>query len=417
MNYREAMTYIKSHRRFGSRPGLERVGELCRRLGDPQFGFRYIHVTGTNGKGSVCSMVYSVLCFAGVKTGLFTSPYMLDFSERFSADGSYITHEEIASIVSEIAPHAEEMEDPPTEFELLTAMAFVFFRRRKCEYVVFEAGMGGRLDSTNIIPAPEVAAITGVALDHTAILGDTVEKIAYEKAGIIKRGCAVVVGEIPPAAEAVIREKAESEGALVTIADGGDYAVHDICRTADGAMFEIGERGRFALPLCGVYQPKNAAVAIAVLDRLMLCGRAIPDIVIKEGLTRARWRGRFERFSPDPVLIFDGAHNPQGMQATCDSLAAYYPGRRFCVISGVLADKDFREMARIMGSFAARVFTVTPDSPRALEAGEYAEVLRGEGIDAVPCDSIADALDRASGLDTVVVGSLYMYKAFIEALE
>ena len=185
MNYKEAMAYIKSLRRFGSRPGLERIGELCRRLGDPQNDFRYIHVTGTNGKGSVCSMIYSALCFAGVGTGLFTSPYMLDFSERFAADGTYITREEIASIVTEIAPHADAMENTPTEFELLTAMAFLFFRARGCKFVVFEAGMGGRLDSTNIIPAPEVAVITGVALDHTAILGPTVEAIAREKAGII----------------------------------------------------------------------------------------------------------------------------------------------------------------------------------------------------------------------------------------
>lgn len=418
MNYKEAMAYIKSLRRFGSRPGLERIGELCRRLGDPQNDFRYIHVTGTNGKGSVCSMIYSALCFAGVGTGLFTSPYMLDFSERFAADGTYITREEIASIVTEIAPHADAMEDTPTEFELLTAMAFLFFRARCCKFVVFEAGMGGRLDSTNIIPTPEVAVITGVALDHTAILGPTVEAIAREKAGIIKRGCSVVIGDMPAEAESVIRDAAAAVGAEVTHAGAGTaYEPRDVEYSSDGVVFTLDGRGDFFLPLCGIYQPKNAAVAVAALDRTQLCGRAIPDIVIKEGLSRARWRGRFELFSPDPVLIFDGAHNPQGMRAAADSLAAYYPSKKFCVVTGVLADKDYAEIASIMREFALEAHTITPQNTRALSASDYAEVLSGAGIPATPHGSMAEALAACAGRDTIVVGSLYIYKDFIEATE
>ena len=418
MNYKEAMAYIKSLRRFGSRPGLERIGELCRRLGDPQNDFRYIHVTGTNGKGSVCSMIYSALCFAGVGTGLFTSPYMLDFSERFAADGTYITREEIASIVTEIAPHADAMEDTPTEFELLTAMAFLFFRARGCKFVVFEAGMGGRLDSTNIIPAPEVAVITGVALDHTAILGPTVEAIAREKAGIIKCGCSVVIGDMPAVADSVIRDAAAAVGAEVTHAGAGTaYEPRDAEYSSDGVVFTLDGRGDFFLPLCGIYQPKNAAVAVAALDRTQLCGRAIPDIIIKEGLSRARWRGRFELFSPDPVLIFDGAHNPQGMRAAADSLAAYYPSKKFCVVTGVLADKDYAEIASIMREFALEAHTITPQNTRALSASDYAEVLSGAGIPAVPHGSMAEALAACAGRDTIVVGSLYIYKDFIEATE
>lgn len=418
MNYVEAMDYIKSLRRFGSRPGLERIRELCRRLGDPQNGFRYIHVTGTNGKGSVCSMVYTVLCFAGVKAGLFTSPYMLDFSERFSADGSYITREEIAEIVTELAPHAEAMEDTPTEFELLTAMAFLFFRARGVQYVVFEAGMGGRLDSTNVIPAPEVAVITGVALDHTAILGSTVEAIAREKSGIIKPGCSVVLGEMPAEAEKIAAAAAGAAGAEVIRACAGTlYEPLGVEYGADGADFELADRGGFFLPLCGVYQPKNAAVAIAVLDRIRLCGRRIPDVVIKEGLLRARWRGRFELFSPAPVLIFDGAHNPQGMRALADSLAAYYPGKKFCVVTGVLADKDYTRIASVMSEFAAEAHTMTPHNPRALPAADYACFLADAGINAEPHSSMAEALAACAGRDTIVCGSLYIYKDFIEATQ
>ena len=417
MNYKESMEYLKRSRRFGSRPGLERITELCRRLGDPQNGLRYIHVTGTNGKGSVCAMLYSTLCFAGMKVGLFTSPYMLDFSERFVCSGSNITRDEIASIVTEVALHADQMEDTPTEFELLTAMSFLFFRKRGCDIIVYEAGMGGRLDSTNIIPAPDIAVITGIALDHTEVLGSTVADIAFEKAGIIKRGCKVVCGEMPEEALAVIREKADAEGVPVTYAGRGSaYEVTERTFTEKGASFSLGERSGFNLPLAGLYQFANASVAIAVLDSLDICSKKLPDIIIRKGLERAKWRGRFELFRPDPVMIFDGGHNPQGVMAVAQSLAVYYPDRRFTVISGVMGDKDHREMGQIMATFADHVYTVMPDNPRAMDAAEYAAELRECGVDATPCDSIDDALAICTDKDTVVLGSLYMYKQFVEAL-
>lgn len=411
------MGYLKSARRFGSRPGLERIGELCRRLGDPQKGLRYIHVTGTNGKGSVCAMLYSTLCFTGMRVGLFTSPYMLDFSERFVCSGVNITHEEIAAIVSEIAPHADAMEDRPTEFELLTAMSFLFFRRRRCDMIVYEVGMGGRLDSTNIIPPPEAAVITGIAPDHTEVLGDSVAKIAYEKAGIIKAGCPVICGEVPRDAAEVILKRAEEEGSEVTFTGKGTpYEITERSFTQDGAVFSLGERRDLALPLAGLYQLSNAAVAIAALDRIKLCGRNIPEPVIRKGLVGARWRGRFELIRPEPLLIFDGGHNPQGVTAVADSLEAYYPDKRFTIITGVMADKSHREMGEIMARFADRAYTVTPDNPRALDAAAYAEELRLCGIDAEPCDSMETALGLCMSCDTVVLGSLYMYRQFIEAL-
>ncbi len=417
MNYKESMEYLKRSRRFGSRPGLERIAELCRRLGDPQNGMKYIHVTGTNGKGSVCAMLYSTLCFAGMKVGLFTSPYMLDFSERFICSGVNITREEIASIVSEVAIHADAMEDSPTEFELLTAMSFLFFRKRGCDIIVYEAGMGGRLDSTNIIPAPELAVITGIALDHTEVLGGTVADIAREKAGIIKAGCKVICGEMPEDAAAVIRRKAEDEDAPVIFAGRGtEFEVTEKTFTENGASFSLGERTGFDLPLAGLYQFANASVAIAALDNLDICGKKLPDIIIRKGLAKAKWRGRFELFRPDPVMIFDGGHNPQGVMAVAQSLAVYYPDRRFTVISGVMGDKDHREMGQIMATFADRAYTVMPDNPRAMDAADYAAELCECGIDAVPCDSMEDALALCADKDTVVLGSLYTYKQFIEAL-
>lgn len=417
MNYKESMEYLKRSRRLGSRPGLERISELCERLGNPQNGMKYIHVTGTNGKGSVCAMIYSTLCFTGMKTGLFTSPYMLDFSERFVCSGTNITRDEIASVLSDIAPHADAMEDPPTEFELLTAMSFLFFRRRGCDMIVYEAGMGGRLDCTNVIPPPIAAVITGIALDHTEVLGKTVADIAFEKAGIIKSGCPVICGNMPTDAAEVIQKKANEENSpVIFTGKGTPYEVTKCVFDENGAIFSVGNRKDLKLPLAGTYQPDNAAVAVAVLDSIEICGRHIPDMVIRKGLERTKWRGRFELIRPVPLLIFDGCHNPQGVRAVADSLQACYPEKKFTVITGVMGDKDHLEMCRIMAEFAEKAYTVKPDNPRAMEAAKYADELRLCGIDATPCDSMEEALAQVTDKDTVVLGSLYMYKQFIEAL-
>ncbi len=342
---------------------------------------------------------------------------MLDFSERFIASGTNITRDEIASVVTEVAAAADTMEDTPTEFELLTAMSFLFFRKRGCDIIVYEAGMGGRLDSTNIIPPPLCAVITGVALDHTEVLGKTIAAIAYEKAGIIKSGCPVVCGCVPEEAADVILKKAKAEGSTVTFT-GKDtpYEVTSCIFDDSGLTFSMGSRTGFKLPLAGTYQPYNAAVATAVLDTVKICGRNIPDVVIRKGLERAKWRGRFEMIRPQPLLIFDGGHNPQGVRAMADSLAAYYPDMKFTVITGVMGDKDHDEMCEIMTEFAERAYTVTPDNPRAMDAAAYAAELREHGIDASPCDNMEDALARVTDKNTVVLGSLYMYKQFIEAL-
>ncbi len=417
MNYKESMAYIHGAQRFGSRPGLERITELCERLGNPQKGLRFIHVTGTNGKGSVCAMIYAALRFAGIKTGLFTSPYMLDFSERFVSDGKRITHDEIAEITTVVAEAAADMEDTPTEFEILTAMSFLFFRKRESDIIVFEVGMGGRLDSTNIIDTPLAAVITGIALDHCAVLGDTEEKIAAEKAGIIKGGCPVITGEMSEEALAVIEKAAAGKGSKVTrTGNGTRYDVTSCTYTKDGTSFVCGGRGPFKLPLAGTYQTQNAAVAIAALDTVRICGKALPDIVISKGIARAKWHGRFEVFSPDPVLLFDGAHNPQGAEKLAESVAAYWGDKRFCLVTGVLADKDHAEMCKIVARFADEAYTITPHNARAMDAADYAAELRSVGIKATPCADMAEALERTAGRDTIVMGSLYTYREFIDAL-
>ncbi|MBO7310992.1 MAG: bifunctional folylpolyglutamate synthase/dihydrofolate synthase, partial [Clostridia bacterium] len=219
MNYSEALEYIHSVNWCFCKPGLERIGELCRMLGEPQRELKFIHVAGTNGKGSFCSMLSSILKEAGYKTGLFTSPYIRFFNERMQINGEPISDSELAEITSYVRPFADQMTDKPTEFELITAICFEYFKRNGCDVVVLEAGMGGRLDSTNIIDASLLSVITGVSLDHTAFLGDTVEKIAAEKAGIIKSGCPVLLGGDSDEALCVVRKRAEARGAPLCLVD------------------------------------------------------------------------------------------------------------------------------------------------------------------------------------------------------
>ena len=287
MNYNEALEYIHGISWCFCKPGLERIGELCSRLGDPQKDLRFVHVAGTNGKGSFCSMLSSVLRSAGYKTGLYTSPYIRFFNERMQIDGEPISNEELAKITEYVRPIADSMTDRPTEFELITAIAFEYFKRNRCDVVVLEAGMGGRLDSTNIIDAPLLSVITGIALDHTAFLGDTVEKIAAEKAGIIKRGSPVLYGGEDSAAGAVIRDKAKEIQSEFSTVDYGMLRINEA--TLEGTAFDFDNRRELKIKLLGTYQPKNACAVISAVDILRDRGLNISEEALRHGLLDATW--------------------------------------------------------------------------------------------------------------------------------
>ena len=413
MNYSEAIEYIHSVNWTFCKPGLERIGELCERLGNPQNKLKFIHVAGTNGKGSFCSMLESVLRAAGYKTGLYTSPYIKEFNERMRVMGENIENDTLADITSRIRPIADSMADKPTEFELITAIAFQYFYEAGCDVVVLEAGMGGRLDSTNIIREPYLSVITGIALDHVDYLGDTVEKIAAEKAGIIKDKSPILYGGEDASAGEVIKAVANERGSEFFDIDYSD--IKNLNSTLEGTTYDFGENKDIKISLLGLYQPKNSALVVKAVRILRERGLKISDKALYDGLASAKWIARFEILSKEPLIIFDGAHNPQGISSAVMSIKHYFADEKVYVLTGVLRDKDYKFIAGELSKVAERAFTLTPQSPRALSAEDYARVLCEAGTPATPHPSIeaallaAKAAAKKDGKPLICLGSLYTY--------
>lgn len=421
MTYDEAITYIHGVSNFFCKPGLDRIRELCLGLGDPQEKLKFIHLTGTNGKGSCCAMLSSILQEAGYKVGLFTSPYVKEFNERMRINGESIPNEVLARLTERVRTVAEKMADSPTEFELITAIAFEYFKDEGCDVVVLEVGMGGRYDATNIIGSPLLSVITGVAIDHTAFLGDTVERIAYEKAGIIKKGSTALYGGESAEAEAIIAEEtAKKQSKLYKT----DYSrLHIVRSDLDGTAFNYKDRSNLHISLLGSYQPRNACIVLDAIDLLSNAGITADEEAVRRGLKQAKWAARFEILSRDPLIVFDGAHNPQGVAAAVESIKNYFGEKRVIIVSGVLRDKDYHAIARSISTVAKEVYTITPENSRALTAEEYAGIYRDNGICATACPSVSEAitLGKASATDNstalLCLGSLYTYGEVISALE
>ena len=421
MNYGEALEYIHSINWTFTKPGLERISFLCEKLGDPQKELKFVHVAGTNGKGSFCSMLDSVLRAAGYKTGLFTSPYIKEFNERIRYCGENIANDELAEITEYVKPFADAMEDKPTEFELITAIGLEYFKRKKCDIVVLEAGMGGRLDSTNVISESVLSVITGISLEHTAYLGDTVEKIAAEKAGIIKNGGRIIYGGDDDTAAEVIENIAQMRGARYSRVDRGSLNI--LSSSFDGTSFSYKSYDNVKLSLLGLYQPQNATNVIDAVEALRERGFEISDKAIFEGLAAAEWPARFEIVSKDPLVIYDGAHNPQGIEVAVESIKRYFGDKKVFILTGVMKDKDYGYIASKLSDVASDAFTVTPDNPRALSADEYAEVLKEKGVNATAFDNVQEAVRAAKkaakerNTALVCLGSLYMYAEIYEFLK
>lgn len=413
MTYTEALEYIHGTSNFFCKPGLERITQLCRELGNPQKNLKFIHVGGTNGKGSFCAMMDSVLRKEGYKVGLYTSPFVLKFNERMRINGENIPNETLARLTEKVKKVAEKMEDSPTEFELITAIALEYFKEEKCQVVIWEVGMGGRLDATNIIDSPLLSVITGVDIDHTAFLGDTVEKIAGEKAGIIKSGSPILFGGENYSAEAVIAEEAKKKQTILCKTDYSKLKIHS--SDLNGTTFDYRDRVEVKISLLGSYQPRNAAVVLDALDILSSLGLKVKEENIRAGLLEAKWQARFEIINENPLVIFDGAHNPQGISAAVESVKLYFKDKKVVILSGVLGDKDFLQIAESLCQVASQVFTITPDNPRALSAVDYAEVIGKLNAPATPCESIAEAIKlgiiQAQKEKTALIclGSLYTY--------
>ena len=410
MEYKEALAYIDGVAWFGSKPGLSRVTELLRRLGDPQNRLRFVHIAGTNGKGSCAAMLASVLKAAGYKTGLFTSPYLSRFNERMQINGKEIENDVLAEIVTRVRVPAEAMEDHPTEFELMTAAAMLWYAEEGCDIVVLETGLGGRFDATNVIASPEAAVIMNIGLDHTKILGDTAEAIAGEKAGIVKPGSLCVLYQQSESVTKVIRQRCEAVGAALRIADFS--AILPEFDSLEGQVFSYkGEA--YAIPLLGAHQRKNAAVVVETVEALRGRGWKLPHEDVEHGLYAVSWPARFELVSEEPYFVVDGGHNPQCAQTVAENLKNYFPGCRRVLLIGVLADKDYKSLSEILAPEADAFVCVTPNSDRALPAPELAEELRRFGKPVTVCGSIREGVSAAidaAGRDGMVcaVGSLYM---------
>ncbi len=414
MTYEESLTYIHSLLRFGMKPGLARIEALLKRMGNPQRTLRFVHVAGTNGKGSVCAMLSEILQCAGYKTGLTISPYITDFCERMQINSTPISHEELARQVERLKPLMEEISregEPVTEFEAVTALAFRWFSEQGCDVVVLETGLGGRFDATNVIETPLCSVITSIGLDHTDILGNTYRQIAFEKCGIIKPdGITVSYPQQEEEALAEIMRMAALRRNTLRMGNAGALEVNRM--TVEGSDVVYG-RLPLHIPLVGVHQHDNAITAVEAAWALRSAGLAIEDIHIQKGIAKTKWPARLEMLSKKPLVLLDGAHNPDGMRALVQTLKEVLTGRRIVAVMGMLRDKAYKEAAAVLAPLLEKAVCVTVDNPRALSGEALAEELRTHSVQTQAAKTLEEAISLAFedvGEDDVllVCGSLYL---------
>lgn len=407
--YDEVMDKINCARRFGKLPGSEVMQRGIERLGLKDLRIPYIHVAGTNGKGSVCAFLSSILQEAGLSVGTFTSPHLMDFEERIQINGKMISKEESLRLGAFLLE--EDFGVELTMFDYCLAMALLYFKEQKVDVMVIETGLGGRLDSTNAIGIPQVCVITKIGFDHTAILGDTLEAIASEKAGIIKKGCPVVVEQQEKEAFDTIQRTFHQINCCLDDTTAKLYMVTDE---------DISYTREIKLQLPGVHQWENAAAAMMAADIFLeknmnqfscltrLSNRKEKEEILRTGLENTVWPGRMELISREPFFMVDGAHNGHGVEALCKSLKALYPGEKFTFFMAVMADKDYEQMVAQMLPIAKCFYTYTPDSSRALQNTKLAEYINRRGVEAFVCESYEEIFQKLdSTKKNIAFGSLY----------
>ena len=416
-SYESALEKIHSLLTFGSRPGLERMKQLLQRMGNPQDKLKYIHIAGTNGKGSVCAMLSATLVSAGYKTGLFISPYITDFRERIQINNQMVEKETLVKAVDETFPLVQQLSDEGiviTEFEYVNALQFYIHSKENCDVVVLETGMGGLLDCTNVIKPPLCSAITVIGLDHTAVLGDTIEKIAFQKCGILKENSIAVTSEQENSAMTVIEKTAKK---LKIPLFKSESIKIDVKQTSlFGSVFDY-KGCEITLPFAGEHQLKNARTALAVIEALR-GSRAleISDKNIADGFAKAVNPARLELICKEPVVLLDGAHNPNGIEALKTALDSLLSGKKVIAIMGMLADKDVESSLELLKGRLYEVCTVPIDNPRALSSQQLAKMCRKHFANVKSFDSVNLAFDSAfeqaksdkENCAVVVFGSLYL---------
>jgi len=417
MNYKEAENYIEYLSKLGSKPGLERIRMLCERVGNPQSKLKFIHVAGTNGKGSVCTYMSNILTEAGYKTGKFTSPAVIEYRERYWISGRYVSQASLCRNLEVIKQTIDQMVaeglDSPTVFEVETVLAFLVFLEAGCEIVVLECGMGGESDATNVIDVPLVSVITSVSMDHMSFLGKNIEAIAKNKVGIIKRNGHVVTIAQKPEVVSVIKAKASLERADLTIADPS--MVGNIRLGLKSSSFDYNKMKSLKVCIPGACQIDNALLAITAIGALKKEKIKIGEDAIRAGLEKSLWPGRFEIISKKPMVILDGAHNPGAAERLSESIEYYLHNEeeagKIIYIFGMFADKDVEKVTELTAHHAAHIITVTPPNERALPAEELAKVVNRYHKMVSAAGSITEALEMAYLLaekDSVIIafGSL-----------
>lgn len=420
MNYQEALKYISETHKFGMRLGLESTEKLLELLGNPQEKLNIVHVAGTNGKGSVCSFISSILKESGYKVGLYTSPYLETFTERIRVNGANIPEEDVARIITLIKEKIEIMVNEgysyPTEFEIVTAMAFYYYSEQKTDYVVLEVGLGGRYDSTNVIKNPLVSVIVSISLDHTGILGDTVEKITYEKAGIIKENGTVIAYKQCKEAENVIKEVCQEKDAdyievnfeNIVVKKSDIYSQIYSCNIMGEKYDDI------EIKLIGEHQINNSIVALNVIKFLQKNKKIkIEESAIRKGLSNTKWPGRIEKIKENPMFIIDGAHNEDGAKSLAKALDKNFKGKEMTLLIGMLEDKDIESVLEILMPRFKKVITTTPDNPRAISSEKLKEKIEKYTTNIISKPDIKQAVEytlKTSKEDEIIIsaGSLYM---------
>lgn len=414
MNYTEARVYLDEVSKYGSVLGLENMRELLGRLGNPQDDLKFIHISGTNGKGSVLAYLSTILSGGGYRTGRYISPTLFSYRERIQVDEQKIEKESLAHHVTAIAKVIEEMKAEnagnPTAFEVETALAFLYFKEKDCDIVVLETGLGGALDATNIIKTTVMEVIAPISMDHMEFLGDTLEKIAMQKAGIIKPHTAVVSASQEPDAKKVLDHVCKENQCSMYMVDPAQ--ITDVLYDVEEQQFSYKNWKNVKITLAGSYQILNAALALEGVEELRRLGYHLSEEQVRQGLYRAVWRGRFTLLSKNPAVIIDGAHNPGAAKELKHSLDLYFKGKDLYYIFGVFQDKDYQEVIRLTAPLAKHIITVqTPGNPRALPANELKEAVQAVNPSVEAAQSIQEAVKKSLQLakneDAIIIfGSL-----------
>ena len=419
MNMTDVIALVNTNRGNGKKESLKRMFSLLDKIGNPQNKLKFVHIAGTNGKGSTASFLSSILKQTAIKTGLFTSPHLEVINERIQIDSETISDADFIQTTEKVAPYVEEVEKELNErlysFEILTAVAFLYLAEKECELVILEAGIGGRLDATNTIKTPEVAIITSIGLDHVKVLGDSKEAIANEKAGIIKEKGVLIFPEMEDYLEAIFYNKAQEKQTTVVKVKTTDVTELDM--TKDRTTFSYKAFESIAIHLLGKHQVMNACLALEAVLTLQHKGYEIDNSAIIKGLHETRWPGRMEKISDKPLIILDGAHNPAGVQTLKKTVETLFEGEKLTFIVGMMKDKNYHDMIENILPFAYTIHTVSPDFYRGFDAEEVAAELRKKGVQAhshQSVDAVIDTLksEGSTSEKVIVFGSLYLIGEF-----